>query len=157
MAGCSGVRTLGVSGNAVVDAPAALGPRPLERRIEGALARAGGLATTAFVRSPVEWRGIVRGNPFPAEARDDPAHLVVTVLTAAPAPPRWEDLRRAIVGRERAVGRGQHAYLVYPDGIGRSKLTASLIERVLGVAGTSRNWNTVLRLEEMLDEPLPGL
>jgi uncharacterized protein (DUF1697 family) len=40
-------------------------------------------------------------------------------------------------------------YLCAPDGIGRSKL-ANDVEKVLGVEGTGRNWNTVRRLLEML-------
>jgi uncharacterized protein (DUF1697 family) len=58
-------------------------------------------------------------------------------------------LQKAIKGREvvRAVGRA--AYLVYPDGVGRSKLTATLVEKHLGCRGTARNWNTVLKLDAM--------
>jgi uncharacterized protein (DUF1697 family) len=44
----------------------------------------------------------------------------------------------------RATGR--HAYIVYPDGIGRSRVTSTLIEKTLGTRGTGRNWNTVLKL-----------
>jgi uncharacterized protein (DUF1697 family) len=36
--------------------------------------------------------------------------------------------------------------VIYPEGQGNSKLTNALIERKLGVAGTARNWNTVLKL-----------
>jgi uncharacterized protein (DUF1697 family) len=44
----------------------------------------------------------------------------------------------------RATSR--HAYIVYPDGIGRSRVTNALIEKTLGTRGTGRNWNTVLKL-----------
>jgi uncharacterized protein (DUF1697 family) len=44
----------------------------------------------------------------------------------------------------RAAGR--QAYIVYPDGIGESKLTITVIEKKLGSRGTGRNWNTVLKL-----------
>jgi uncharacterized protein (DUF1697 family) len=42
--------------------------------------------------------------------------------------------------------KGRHAYIYYPDGVGRSKLTAALIEKHLGCRGTARNWNTVQKL-----------
>ena len=96
------------------------------------------------------WEAIVRGNPFRREAEDDPAHLVATVLADAPVAEAWGSLRAAIVGRERLAAGERHAYIVYPDGIGRSKLTAQLIERHLGVRGTSRNWNTVCALQRLL-------
>jgi uncharacterized protein (DUF1697 family) len=47
------------------------------------------------------------------------------------------------------VADGRCLYLVYPDGIGRSKLTNALIEHKLGVQGTGRNWNTVLKILAM--------
>jgi uncharacterized protein (DUF1697 family) len=37
-------------------------------------------------------------------------------------------------------------YVVYPDGIGPSKLTGGVIDRALATRGTARNWNTVLKL-----------
>jgi uncharacterized protein (DUF1697 family) len=41
---------------------------------------------------------------------------------------------------------GRELYIVYPDGIGRSKLTIAVIERTLATRGTARNWNTVRKL-----------
>jgi uncharacterized protein (DUF1697 family) len=41
---------------------------------------------------------------------------------------------------------GKQLYIVYPDGIGRSRLTVALIEKKLGTRGTGRNWNTALKL-----------
>ena len=52
-----------------------------------------------------------------------------------------------VLEREAKARLGRHAYFVYPDGIGKSKLTMSLIERKLGTRGTARNWNTVLKLQ----------
>ena len=43
--------------------------------------------------------------------------------------------------------------VVYPDGAGRSKLTAALIDKKLGCAGTARNWNTVQKLKELACSP----
>lgn len=42
-----------------------------------------------------------------------------------------------------AHNKGKQAYIVYPDGIGRSRITNALVERKLGSRGTGRNWNTV--------------
>ena len=59
-------------------------------------------------------------------------------------------LQKAIVGREVVRAKGRCAYIVYPDGIGRSKLTGALIEKKLGTRGTARNWNTVLKLRNLV-------
>jgi uncharacterized protein (DUF1697 family) len=55
-------------------------------------------------------------------------------------------LRKAIVGRESIAADERQLYIVYPDGIGRSKLTTSLIEKRLATRGTGRNWNTLVKL-----------
>ena len=72
-------------------------------------------------------------------------------LKTAPAAGALERLRAAIKGPEGVELIGRNAYLVYPDGIGRSKLTIGVIEKALGVRGTGRNWNTVVKLAEMAE------
>jgi len=124
----------------------------LERRLESEVARTLGLRTEIFVRTAPEWTDVVRQNPFPEMAKRDPGHLVLTVLRESPPPSAWDALRSAIRGREEVRGIGRQAYFVYPDGTGRSTLTPALIERKLGTRGTSRNWNTVTRLERLLLE-----
>ena len=60
-----------------------------------------------------------------------------------------EALQAAIGGPEVVRAEGRHAYIVYPNGIGRSRLTGSLIEAQLGTRGTARNWNTILKLADL--------
>jgi uncharacterized protein (DUF1697 family) len=38
----------------------------------------------------------------------------------------------------------------YPDGIGRSKVTAGVLDRLAGRSGTGRNWRTVLAVQARL-------
>jgi uncharacterized protein (DUF1697 family) len=143
--GYSDGRTLLQSGNLVFRA----GRRSsavLERQLEVESRARLGFATDFFVRTAQEWAAVVERNPFPAEARRDPSHLLLFCLKDAPAPPRVEELQAAIVGREVVRAEGRHAWIVYPDGIGRSRLTNAVIERTLGTRGTGRNWNTVLKL-----------
>ncbi len=79
------------------------------------------------------------------------------VFKRAPKPADVEALRAAITGREVVEAVGAHAYLVYPDGIGRSRLTTALIERTLGTRGTGRNWNTVLKLAALAASLTPTM
>lgn len=105
--------------------------------------------TDFFVRSDQDWKAVLAGNPFDQEAARDPAHLLVMFLKAAPPASAVEALRQAIKGRERVEVVGRQAYFVYPDGIGRSRLTSAVIESKLGTRGTGRNWNTVRKLGEL--------
>jgi uncharacterized protein (DUF1697 family) len=118
----------------------------LEKTLETAAAKAFGFPIPFCVRDDAEWRAVIAGNPFPREAVADPGRLVVLFLKDAPTPAAIKALRDAMPGREVARVKGRHAYIYYPDGQGRSKLTAALLERKLGTRGTARNWNTVLKL-----------
>jgi uncharacterized protein (DUF1697 family) len=108
------------------------------------------LKTDFMVRTADEWAKILARNPFPEEAKTDPSHLVVVLLKDAPSKAAGEALRKAITGREAIHFDGKQAYVTYPDGIGRSRLTSALIEAKLGVRGTARNWNTVVKIAELL-------
>jgi uncharacterized protein (DUF1697 family) len=146
--GFEDVRSLLQSGNLVFRSGARDGTQ-VERRLEAEAAKRLGLATGFIVRSAEEWEAVVAGNPFPAEAKRDPGHLLVVFLKGAPAAKGVESLQAAIKGREVVRARGKDAYIVYPDGIGRSRLTNALIEKHLGTRGTGRNWNTVLKLHAL--------
>jgi uncharacterized protein (DUF1697 family) len=104
------------------------------------------VTTDYFVRTAQEWSAIIAANPFPSEAKRDPGRLVMMCLKDAPPPAAVKALQAAIKDREVVKARGAQAYFLYPDGMGRSKLTIGLIERMLGTRGTARNWNTVTRL-----------
>ena len=67
-------------------------------------------------------------------------------LKDAPDREQVTALQKAITGREVVRAKGRHAYVVYPDGIGRSRLTSALIEKKLTTRGTGRNWNTVVKI-----------
>jgi uncharacterized protein (DUF1697 family) len=103
-----------------------------------------------LVRTAKEWAAIIAKNPFPREAESDPSHLAVMCLKSAPTKESLVALETAIVGRETIHLDGPQLYIVYPDGIGRSRLTHGLIEKTLATRGTTRNWNTVLKIAALM-------
>ena len=142
--GFSEVRTLLNSGNLVFESDAK-SSADLEALLEAEAEQRLGLATDFHVRSAQEWRAIIAKNPFPGETKRDPARVIVFCLKTAPGAKAFAALQAAIKGPERVVGVGRHAYIYYPDGQGRSKLTVAMIDKAIG-AGTGRNWNTVTKL-----------
>jgi uncharacterized protein (DUF1697 family) len=143
--GMQNVQTLLQSGNVVFRSDVRT-TAELERTLEAAAARQLRLTTDIIVRSDKEWDAIIAANPFPKEGKLDPSHLLAVVLKATPDRANVSALREAITGREIVDVLGRCAYIVYPDGIGRSRLTSALIEKKLATRGTGRNWNTVLKL-----------
>lgn len=143
--GFTDVRSLLQSGNLMFHGRAQAGAA-LERKLELEARRRLDLETDFHVRTAAEWQSIIARNPFPEAARRDPGHLLMMCFKDAPAAKDVRALQAAIKDREvvRAVGR--QAYVVYPDGVGGSRLTTALIDKTLGLRGTARNWNTVLKL-----------
>jgi uncharacterized protein (DUF1697 family) len=140
--------TLLQSGNFVCRSDLRSSPE-LEHLIEGAAPKHLALTTDVLVRSDKEWNELVAANPFPKEAKLDPSHLLAVALKAPPDPAHIAALKQAIIGREIVSVQGRCAYIVYKDGIGRSRLTSAVIENKLGTRGTARNWNTILKLRAL--------
>ncbi|HEY6089611.1 MAG TPA: DUF1697 domain-containing protein [Gemmatimonadaceae bacterium] len=143
--GFENVRSLLQSGNLVFESRSRTGAE-LERHLETEAAKRLALEVDFFVRTAEEWKTIVRQNPFRKEAEADPGHLVVLFLKSAPAPKDVALLQADIVGPELVKAKGRQAYIYYPAGQGRSKLTNAMIEKRIG-RGTARNWNTVMKLD----------
>jgi uncharacterized protein (DUF1697 family) len=147
--GFADAKSLLQSGNLVFRSNRLAGEK-LELFLEAETAKQLKVTADYLVRTADEWRAIIAKNPFPEVAERDPSHLLVMCLKAAPAKKDVKALEAAIRGPEivRAVGR--QLYLVYPAGIGRSKLTGILIENKLKTRGTARNWNTMQKLAQLL-------
>jgi uncharacterized protein (DUF1697 family) len=143
--GFAGAKSLLQSGNLIFESNRRAGAE-LERLLEEETARRLGVTADYLVRTADEWQTVVAGNPLPDEAERDPGHLVVLFLKTAPQAGDVRALQAAVEGPERIRAEGRHLYVAYLAGIGHSKLTSTLIERKLGVRGTGRNWNTVLKL-----------
>jgi uncharacterized protein (DUF1697 family) len=143
--GLVGATSLLQSGNLVFQCDRLAGAA-LEQLLEEETAKRLNLSADYLVRNAAEWKKIVARNPFPEEAKKVPGHLVVMFLKSAPAPRSVDALRAAIEGPEIIRCDGKQLYITYPAGMGRSKLTGALIEKMLASRGTARNWNTVLKL-----------
>lgn len=118
----------------------------LEQMLERAAAKQLGVQTDFYVRTAKEWQAVIDANPFPREAKDDPSHLLALITREEVSQASATALQKAIVGRELVRAQGRCLYIVYPDGIGRSKLTNTIFEKHIKTRGTARNWNTVLKL-----------
>jgi uncharacterized protein (DUF1697 family) len=143
--GFENVRSVLQSGNLVFGSRSRFGAE-LERYLEMEAAKRLALESDIYVRTADEWKTVVRQNPFRKEAELDPKHLVVLFLKNAPPAKDVAALQADISGPEVVKAKGKQAYIFYPDGIGRSKLTNAMIEKRIG-RGTGRNWNTVLKLD----------
>jgi|ERR1051325_5837378 uncharacterized protein (DUF1697 family) len=148
--GWKDVATYIQSGNLVFTAPGKA--EEIERLLEEAIAGAFGLGVTVIVRSRAQWAKYPDLNPFPKAAKDDPARLHLLIPKRPPASNAAETIRARAQAGEQVRQTGDALWLYYPNGAGGSKLTPSLIDRATGSPGTARNYNTVMKLLEMLEQ-----
>ncbi len=147
--GFTDVKTLLASGNVVFTAPDARAEQ-LEGQIHDALAKATGLNSEIFVRTPNEMNAVIAANPFADAATDRPSFLVVT-FHRKPVDAAAVDALMAIYdGPERAQAIGRELYIDFPEGQGRSTLHAPLGKATRDPITTARNWNTVLKIRDAL-------
>jgi uncharacterized protein (DUF1697 family) len=140
--GAEDVATHVQSGNVVfagnVDASA------IEARIERDL----GLQIAVLVRSAAELDRLVTRNPFARKA-SELKQLHVTFLAEKPGAARVKELDPDRSPGDEFSVAGRDVYLYCPNGYGPSKLSNDYFEKKLGVAATTRNWNTVTKLAEL--------
>jgi uncharacterized protein (DUF1697 family) len=120
----------------------------IEKQLERAIEKQFHLDVPVIVRTAAQWVELAAGNPFP----DEPPNRVMLLLSKAKPALGAEDVIQARATAGESVRRaGDALWFHYPDGAGASKLTPALIDRAAGSPSTARNYNTVMKLKEMLD------
>jgi uncharacterized protein (DUF1697 family) len=122
----------------------------LQQLIEDSFATKFGFHSNVIIRTSAELNEIIERNPFQNQSDKESKWIVVIFLATFPDPTAQEALLKAYAGPEEIHFRGKEMHIYYPDGMGRSKLSHSFIEKKLKTSGTARNWNTVLKLQELL-------
>ncbi len=143
--GASHVRTYIQSGNTVFRIPDTIRPG-LEQRITDSIRSRFSFEPHVLLIEPDRFRAIIRNNPF---SPSDGLHIAF--LSSPPPDPHLRKLESLRSASERFCLTDQAFYLDAPEGGGRSKL-ASGAEKAIGVTLTDRNWKTVSRILELLNE-----
>lgn len=108
-----------------------------------------------ILRTVDELRQAVAATPFDSSRNLEPGKILVTFLADEPRPEAAGKLSTWKSHPEEIHLKGCELYIYFPNGAGRSKLPWSQIEKLLGVTGTARNWNSVMAMltiaEEMQD------
>ena len=149
-AGCGNVRTYIQSGNVVFET-GAVDRAELAERLEKVLGKTFGFTPAVILRDVAEMRGVVARNPFDGREDVAPNRLLVTFLKSDPGEAARVAVRAIPTGPEEVFIDGSELFIYYPDGAGTTKLPVAKIDRAHGQVGTSRNWNSVLKLVAMAE------
>lgn len=149
--GYTNIETYIQSGNAVVDARGSAAG--VGKAVAAALQKLMGAPVGVVIRTREELGRIISANPFAAEAAADGARVHVSFLAGPAGKGAKAALEEVVVKyptrRDRYHLAGDHLYFHFPEGAGETKFTGKTLDRAIGVIGTGRNWNTVLKLHQM--------
>lgn len=145
--GAKNVQTYIQSGNAIFQSLKE--HTQLSEQISLAIQQHYGFAPNVLVLDQAEFEKAMAENPFP-EGMSNPRSLHLGFLARPPGQPKLEELDRLKSESEQYHLTDRVFYLYAPEGIGRSKLAANS-ERLLGVPMTDRNWNTVMKILQLIE------
>ncbi|MGW3665346.1 DUF1697 domain-containing protein [Streptomyces sp. NPDC005141] len=147
--GYGDVRTYLQSGNAVFSSDHG-DEDSLAGELSEAIEKHFGFGVGVLVRDRGYLRAVREACPFPA-AELEGKQVHVTYFSDPVDAGRFASVEPAAFLPEEFRLGDRALYLYAPDGLGRSKLAEALAKPKLlkGVLATTRNWNTVVKLEEL--------
>lgn len=145
--GCHNVATYIQSGNAVFSYDGSA--RKLQELIASRVADQFSFTPEVMLLSKASFDAILRESHFMDDDLD-PKLKHVSILQQAAKSPDLDKLQALAANGEEFHLTASAFYLRAPNGIGRSKLAAS-VERLLGVSATSRNWRSLTKISELLE------
>jgi len=145
--GCTDVQTYIQSGNAVLTA-STRSASTVERDVHDAIAAETGMDVAVLARTAGEMQKIVTSNPF-ARREVELRRLHVIFLARKPETPAGDTIDAAKHAPDRFRIAGREVYLDLPNGLGTSKLVPAVV-RAVRVPATTRNWNTVTKLADLV-------
>lgn len=149
--GFTQVRTYIQSGNVVFSA-GKITSAAVSKKIEEAIVAEFGFPASVISRTPEELATAIGANPFLKESQAEPGKVYIAFLSQSPKPDAARKLEIWATRDERLHCGRLEVYLYYRNGMGQAKLSGAVLEKVLGVTATARNWNTVNQLHRMAAE-----
>lgn len=146
--GLKKARTLVATGNLVFETPATA-VADLEQRLEAAFEKTFGRHVDIIVRGAEDWRTLAAGNPFPRESTEAGDQVAVRVMRKPAPVDAVAALQAYAAADEKVLSVGGDIWVVFSRERPSSRLLSATNHKRLGI-GTSRNWNTVRKLAEMV-------
>jgi uncharacterized protein (DUF1697 family) len=146
--GLRNVRTLVATGNLVFEARAT-DIAKLEQRLETAFEKTFGRHVVIVVRNAEDWLKLAAGNPFPADSAAAGDQVAVRVMRNPAPADAVAALHSYAAGDEKVFSVDGDIWVVFSRERPSSRLLAAMNHKRMGI-GTTRNWNTVRKLAEMV-------
>ncbi|WP_294818538.1 DUF1697 domain-containing protein [uncultured Flavobacterium sp.] len=151
-AGYENVKTYIQSGN-VVFAGKERSKEKLAKAIEKLVEEEYGYSISVFVIDKNHLEKAIANNPYAEGKTPEEAgtkKIYVTFLSDKPSAEAMENLKQVPMGADEIAFHDDILYFKLAIGAADSKLSNNLIESRLKLKATTRNWNTTLKLSEMM-------
>lgn len=151
-AGYGNVKTYIQSGNVIFSSNEKSKDK-LAKAIEKLIEEKYGFDVTVFVIDRKHLEKAIANNPYADGKTPEDAgtkKIYVTFLSETPSDEAIEKLRQAPIGEDEIALHEDILYFKLVIGAADSKLSNNLIESKLKLKATTRNWNTTLKLSEMM-------
>ncbi len=149
--GFTHVRTYIQSGNVIFESLSS-DTSDLVNKIETSIKQTFGFFVTVIIRTKNEFQNVINNNPFYGTRQEDTAKLYVTFLSDTPYASSIQAINPLENKSDEWFISGKEIFLFCPNGYGRTKLTNNFFEKKLKLSATTRNWNTVNKLYEIVKE-----
>lgn len=148
--GLKNVQTYIQSGNLIFELEQPEPISALETRLQKAFSKTFGFEIPVLIRTAAEWAESIAQNPFLNEENVNIDRLHLTCLKEMPSPELLEKIKTFQYLPDRYEIVGRDVFIFCAAGYGTSKLVNSFFESKLKVPATTRNWKTVMKLNEMI-------
>ncbi len=120
--------------------------------ITRAIATDFGFEVPVLVKTNIEWKKIIRQNPFLKDNTKEEAFLHACFLANAPDKKSIALLQTGNYAEDRFEVIRDVVYLYCPGGYGKTKLNNGFWESKFKTDATTRNWKTIQQLCNMADQ-----
>jgi len=149
--GFGNVKTYIQSGNIIFDS----NEIPMDKvaeKIKNSILEKYGFDVSILILTSNDLAKAIKSNPFTKEKDVNLKQVYVTYLSDKAKEVNLEKLDLASFAPDETVLIDKAIYIKFSDSASNSRLSNNLIERKLQVTATTRNWNTTLKLMELLNE-----
>jgi len=120
--------------------------------LEKAIEKNFGFHVDVIVRTATQWRKYSAGSPFPTAENERPNLVLLGLCKERCSKDIAAQLSDRATQGEKIKVVGNAIWVDFGKSVGTSKLTPAVFDRAAGSTVTMRNWNTVLKLEQMLTQ-----
>ncbi|MGV7222004.1 MAG: DUF1697 domain-containing protein [Nitrospinales bacterium] len=137
------------SGNVIFETPTKT-QNKLKGQLEKAIRRKYNFHVPVVIRTKSEMNKIVINIPFnKLNPTEDGTKVLITFLSQKPNEINLSTIQQYVKSPEKLIVIDKEVYLHCPNGYGKSKLTNIFLEKKLEVEATTRNWKSVIKLNEL--------